>query len=353
MADIPKFDVLDKVWQKTHNTPLSAKIERGVLAPDFLLQKSMRAAQAQKYMAEAWKHSSRGFDSESRKMDVSNEGTMEELRQRKLERQQLMINSFYNSMHEGMWEGAKALAEDYKNTYGESGLLRVYKDAYRKHAAPFRTLQQIDPMQRAMLNAGISVQNPNNQTPADRRAYLAYLDANAGKLDLDYHYFLYYMYLQGCYYMAEIQKQLLNYGVKSLSEEDLNSVMRALYENKSAFNWKDSGAVNFKDLYDKAFTKLGSTNRTDKHAGAELGGLNVPVNALKALQDAGIVSGSPSGDYWSVIQLPNHYVVKGKNGEFIDPLRGRYESKRTSTNPDDRAAYEAYGAAGLTENWSR
>ena len=42
----------------------------------------------------------------------------------KMDRQKLVINSFYNSLHEGMWEGAKALAEDYEGEL--PGLKKIY-----------------------------------------------------------------------------------------------------------------------------------------------------------------------------------------------------------------------------------
>ena len=43
----------------------------------------------------------------------------------KMNRQKLVINSFYNSIHEGMWEGAKALAEDYEGAL--PGLKKIYE----------------------------------------------------------------------------------------------------------------------------------------------------------------------------------------------------------------------------------
>lgn len=48
----------------------------------------------------------------------------------KIDKQRLIINSFYNSMHEGMWEGAKALAEDYKDEF--PGLKKIYETEYAK-----------------------------------------------------------------------------------------------------------------------------------------------------------------------------------------------------------------------------
>lgn len=71
----------------------------------------------------------KGFRGES--LDISGgKGVIDELRQRKLDRHQLIINSFYNSMHEGMWEGAKALALEFHDEI--PGLLEIYRTEYEK-----------------------------------------------------------------------------------------------------------------------------------------------------------------------------------------------------------------------------
>ena len=259
----------------------------------------------------------------------------------KIDKQRLIINSFYNSIHEGMWEGAKALAEDYKDEF--PGLKKIYETEYRKaHPRPDSTLQQIDPMLAVMRGAGLDISNAYYQTPADRREYLKYIEKTAkNEAELDYYYFLYYMYLQGCLYFVNLQKQLLEQGINSISADDLDKVMRALYANrKEAFHWESSGATSFKELYDKETDKVAYT------AGGSLGALRdkVPEQAYKALKDAGIISSDMvDSGYWSPYLLPSgHWILKGNNGEFIDPLSGRIDEKGS----------DEYTQAGLTNNWS-
>lgn len=308
MSDFPNFDVQGKVWQKIHNTPLATRIEK-----DFGVHHLYGLSS---FMGDDARAFAQGF------------GRLNQI------------------------QSADRRAGAYGVRYGESAVKnseqyqKVKEDSATRTsrmAAPvFKNVnpQQIDPVLNVLRGFGIQVVNPKDQSPDDRKAYLDLIQKQYGhdKAALDYYYFLYYMYLAGCYYLVEITRQLLLHGGRSLSGDEMTRVMLEIYKNKdNAFKWNESGSKNFVELFDKVSDKVSI------HAGDALyaSGTYKKV-VVDALKSTGIISDQRDSDYWQAEKIGGvHWILKGKNGEFIDPLRGR-----SGRNADKRAEY-----TGLDLDW--
>lgn len=129
MSPIQEMNLMNAA---TGDIPLSATSYSGSYLDMYthdIMGTLFRNQSIRKAAAAAKGPGARGFRGES--LDVSGgEGVIDELRQRKLDKHQLIINSFYNSMHEGMWEGARALALEFHDEI--PGLLEIYRTEYEK-----------------------------------------------------------------------------------------------------------------------------------------------------------------------------------------------------------------------------